>query len=104
MDNYVTIAKGIIEIGFAAASALTVLGLLIFHQYRLVPIMNALVYSSQKLIESADKLAADFNSHHGVMDTHHQNALDMHKTCREHGSQIDDLSNRLARIEGRIGV
>ncbi len=102
VENIISLGKAIVELGFSAAAMLLVIGLVVWHQYRIVPIMNALVYSSQRLIESADKLAEGFDGHHTMMSSHDKRAEDMHVTCREHGKQIDELSNRLARMEGRL--
>jgi len=106
VTDMVAVGKGIIELGFSAAAMLLVLGLLIWHQYRLAPIMTALVYSSQRLIESADALAADMQTHdktvNGVVTTTVQYAQDTRETCLDHGKKIDDIINRLATLEGRL--
>jgi uncharacterized phage infection (PIP) family protein YhgE len=102
VDEWIKVAKGIIEIGFAAASALTVLGLLIFHQYKLLPIINALVYSSQRLIESADKLASDLSDHHENSIKVTQLANDMYDTCQIHGGQLDRMSSGMNDFRSKL--
>ena len=106
MKEGIELGKAIVELGFSAAAMILVLGLVVWHQYRLAPIMNALVYSSQRLIESADKLSADLNAHdttvNGVVQSTIQHAKDTHATCISHGDQLDDILLRLSKLEGRL--
>lgn len=105
-QDMIMLGKAVVELGFSAAAMLLVIGLVIWHQYRIAPIMTALVYSSQRLIESADALSRDLDKHNGsvadVLPGVIQRSKDMHDTCREHGSQLDDISKRLARVEGAL--
>lgn len=111
----VSLAKEIIEVGFAASAAIVVLGLVVWHQWKIVPMMGALLYSSQRLIESADELAADLSVHHTTATALAQRAADMHSECKEHGGQLDEmisgmsefrvkLLDRLARVEQEMAL
>ena len=61
--------------------------------------LGFLVYKIAKTNESA---AEKLNELGNVFATHHQNALDMHGTCRRHGDQISDLHKGMVEFKGEV--
>jgi hypothetical protein len=107
-QEILSLGKAVIELGFSASAILIILGLVVWHQYRLAPIMTALVYSSQRLIESADKLAVDLSKHddtvNGVVATAMQHAKDTHITCLDHGVKMGSILGELSNLKMEIAI
>jgi len=62
----------------------------------------AFCYMVWRIVKAQDKIADKLNEVATTFSTHHQNALDMHTTCRVHGEQIGYLHKGLNDFKEEI--
>ena len=62
----------------------------------------ALGYTIYKIAKSNERTAEALTQLGTVFATHHQNALDMHTTCRVHGEQIGHLNRGMNDLKEEV--
>ena len=62
----------------------------------------ALGYLIYKIAKSNERTVEKLNELGNVFSTHHQNALDMHSTCRVHGEQISYLHKGMNDFKSEV--
>lgn len=82
-----------------AATILQELGILAF-----LILVGALAfcYMVWRIVKAQDKIADKLNEVGNTFSTHHQNALDMHTTCRVHGEQISYLHKGMDAFKSEV--
>lgn len=111
MGDVITIAKGVVEIGFSAAAVISVFVMLWVGYYKLIPAVAVLTAATNQLVETVRGLSAKADTLGGRQEeymqnhaTHAQMAVDMHSTCIVHGKQLDEFNRRLQAVETKLGV
>lgn len=62
----------------------------------------ALGFLVYKIAKTNEVAARELNKLSNVFATHHQNALDMHSTCRVHGEQISYLHKGMTEFKEEV--
>ena len=102
-EMVVSIGK-IIDQGFAALAVVAIVLSFIWNQWKMAPVMAALVASSNALLRQVERIETQIVTENTTLGKHDQRAEDMHGTCKSHTVKLDDLSERIARIEGKMSA
>ena len=107
-ELFSTVGK-VIDQGFAALAVLSIVVSFIWNQWKMAPVMTALIASSNALLKQAERIESKIDTHTEQLDAqglvvakHDQRAEDMHVTCKSHSDLLSDLNGRVSRIEGKL--
>lgn len=69
-----------------------------------IALLTAMGYLIYKIVKTQDVISVTQRETITLLSSHHQNALDMHATCREHGDQLTKLTETVAEHTTAIEV
>lgn len=100
--DWLVVIKTALELGFGAVSFLAILFAVGWYLWKLAPVLNALLVTSQQLVDSVKELKADPKQQHELLLEHATVGERVIEITLGHGAKIDTAAGCLTLVKNEI--
>ena len=100
--DWLAFAKTALELGFGAMSFLAILIAVGWYLWKLNPIMNSMLLTSQQLVESVKELKQDGRAQHDLLVEHSTVGDRVIEVVLAHGQKIESAQGCLTQVKSEI--
>jgi hypothetical protein len=100
--DWIPVIKTALELGFGAMSFLAILVAVGWYLWKLNPIMNSMLITSQQLVESVKELKQDSKTQHDLLVEHSTVGDRVIEVVLGHGQKIEAAQGCLTQVKNEI--